>query len=90
VPQGIRQIGRIEEILETPQSDLPDLMRDECCDLLEQIAEQTVRINARTEKIKALAAEAGHDRRNMATSRCRSRAFLWGVRLVKAPDRAIA
>lgn len=58
VPQGIRQIGRIEEIVEAPHSDLPDLMREECRDLLEQIAEQTVRINARTEKIKALAAEA--------------------------------
>lgn len=63
VPQGIRQIGRIEEILEAPHSDLPDLMRDECRDLLEQIAEQTVRINARTEKIKALAAEADTARR---------------------------
>lgn len=63
VPQGIRQIGRIEEILEASHSDLPDLMRDECSDLLEQIAEQTVRINARTEKIKALAAEADTARR---------------------------
>jgi transposase len=63
VPQGIRQIGRIEEILEAPHSDLPDLMRDECRDLLEQIAEQTVRIDARTEKIKALAAEAETARR---------------------------
>jgi len=52
VPQGIQQIRRIAEILETPNSDLPDLMREECRDLLEQIAEQTVRINARTGKIK--------------------------------------
>ena len=57
VPQGIRQINRIAEILDTPGSDLPDLMREECRDLLEQIAEQTVRINTRTVKIKALAAE---------------------------------
>ena len=63
VPQGIRQLGRIEEILEAPHSDLPDLMRDECRDLLDQIAEQTVRINARMEKIKALAAEADTARR---------------------------
>jgi len=63
MPQGIRQIGRIEGILEAPHSDLPDLKRDECRDLLEQIAEQTVRINARTEKIKALAAEADTARR---------------------------
>src|SRR3546814_16470295 len=33
-------------------------MRVECRDLLEQIAEQTLRINARTAKIKVLAAEA--------------------------------
>ena len=40
-------------------------MREECRDLLEQIAEQTVRINARTAKIKALAAEADTARRNV-------------------------
>jgi transposase len=38
-------------------------MREECRDLLKQIAEQTVRINARTGKIKALAAEADTARR---------------------------
>ena len=38
-------------------------MREECRDLLEQIAEKTVRINARTGKIKALAAEAEMARR---------------------------
>src|SRR5690554_1847980 len=63
VPQGIRQISRIEEILDAPNSDLPDLMREECHDLLEQIAEQTVRINARTAKIRVLAAEADTARR---------------------------
>lgn len=63
VPQGIHQIKRIEEILDAPNSDLPDLMREECRDLLEQIAEQTVRINARTGKIKVLAAEADTARR---------------------------
>lgn len=63
VPQGIRQINRIAEILDAPDSDFPDLMREECRDLLEQITEQTVRINARTAKIKALAAEAETARR---------------------------
>ena len=63
VPQGIRQIGRIEEILRAPHSDLPDLMLDECTDLLEQITEQTARINTRAEKIKALAAEVDTARR---------------------------
>ncbi len=63
VPQGIRQIKRIEEILEASNSDLPDLLREECRDLLEQIAEKTVRINARTDTIKTLAAEADTARR---------------------------
>lgn len=63
VPQGIRQINRIAEILDAPGSDLPDLMREECQDLLEQIAEKTVRINSRTMKIKTLAAEAATARR---------------------------
>ena len=63
VPQGAHQIKRISEILNAPNSDLPELMREECADLLEQIAEQTVRINARTAKIKALAAEADAARR---------------------------
>ena len=63
VPQGIHQIKRIAEILDAPNSDLPDLMREECQDLLVQIAEKTVRINTRTGKIKALAAEADTARR---------------------------
>ncbi|GLV27388.1 IS110 family RNA-guided transposase [Sphingobium chungangianum] len=63
VPQGIHQIKRIEEILDAPNSDLPNLMREECRDLLEQIAEKTVRINVRTGKIKALAAQADTARR---------------------------
>src|SRR3546814_9648480 len=49
--------------LNAPNNDLPDLMRVECRDLLEQIAEQTLRINARTAKIKVLAAEADTARR---------------------------
>jgi len=63
VPQRIHQIKRIAEILDAPNSDLPDLTREECRELLEQIAEKTVRINARTSKIKALAAEADTARR---------------------------
>jgi transposase len=39
------------------------LLREECHDLLEQIAEKTVRINAKTDKIKALAAGADTARR---------------------------
>jgi transposase len=63
VPQGTHQKKRIAEILDAPRSDLPDLMREECHDLLEQIAEKTVRINDRTAKIKVLAAETDTLRR---------------------------
>jgi transposase len=63
VPQGIHQLGRIKDILDEPNSDLPELMREECGDLMKQIAEKTVRIDTRTAKIKALAAEADTARR---------------------------
>lgn len=63
VPLGMRQIRRIEEILGEPNSELPDLVREECRDLLEQVREKTARIDARTRKIKALAAEADTARR---------------------------
>ena len=63
VPQGIRQLKRVKEIVDAPGSDLPDLMKEECRALLEQIAEQTIRINARTAKIKTLAAETDAARR---------------------------
>ena len=63
VPQGIRQLKQVQEILNAPGSDLPDLMKEESRALLEQIAEQTERINARTGKIKTLAAETDTARR---------------------------
>lgn len=63
VPQGIHQLKRIEEGPATPQSELPDLVREECRDVMAQIGEKTVRINARTGKIKALADEAETARR---------------------------
>ena len=52
---------RIAEILDASGSDLPDLMREECQDLLEQIAEKTVCINDRTAKIKVLVADTDTD-----------------------------
>ncbi len=63
VPQGVRQIKRIEAILEEPHSDLPELMREECRDLLDQIVALTVRIAARTAKVRALSAERDIARR---------------------------
>jgi transposase len=49
-PQGIRQLKRIEAIVEEPSSDLPALVREECHDLIEQIAEKTARIDTKTKK----------------------------------------
>lgn len=62
-PQGIGQIGRIAGILEDPDCDLPELVREECHDLLGQIAEKTERIVTRTKKIKTLAATTDDARR---------------------------
>lgn len=62
-PQGIRQLKRIEEIIEEPASDLPTLVREECRDLIEQIAEKTARIEARTKKFMALATGTNTARR---------------------------
>ncbi|WP_176598918.1 MULTISPECIES: IS110 family transposase [Sphingobium] len=63
VPQGIHQIKRIETILEEPHSDLPGLMREECRDLLDQIAALTTRIEAKTVKVKALSTKREMTRR---------------------------
>ncbi len=63
IPQGIRQLGKIEDFLDAPNCDLPDLVHEECRNLLEQITEKTTRIDAQTRKIKKLAAEADTARR---------------------------
>ena len=63
VPQGIHHVQRTADILNAPDNDLPDLMCEECRDLLEQIAEKTERINIRTRKIKALTTQADTSRR---------------------------
>ena len=54
VPKGMAHLRRIEAILEEPNSDLPALVREECQDLIEQIAEKTARIEAKTKKAKEL------------------------------------
>jgi transposase len=63
VPQGIGHLKRIEAILEGPNGDLPELVREECRDLIDQIAQKTVRIEAKTEQLKKLAAQTGTARR---------------------------
>lgn len=63
IPQGIAHIKQIEAIFDAPHSELPALVRDECRDLLAQIAEKTARIDERARKIKTLAAETDAARR---------------------------
>ena len=63
VPQGIGHVKRIEAIIKDPDCNLPELAREECLELLDQIVETTARINAKTKKIKILAAEADTSRR---------------------------
>lgn len=62
-PIGIRQLKRIEAIVEEPNSDLPTLVREECHDLIQQIAEKTVRIDAKTKRTVKLAAQTDTARR---------------------------
>jgi transposase len=62
-PQGIRQLKRIEAILEAEHSELPGLVREECQDILAQIAEKTIRIEAKTKKARELAAQVDTARR---------------------------
>jgi transposase len=57
IPQGISHLRRVEEIVDDPSCDLPDIVRDECRDLLDQIAGNTERISVKTEMIKQLAAQ---------------------------------
>lgn len=62
-PKGIQQLKRLEAIVEQPDSDLPPLVRDECRDLIKQIAEKTERIETKTRQAKDLASEADTTRR---------------------------
>lgn len=63
VAQGPVHAKRIVAIIEAQDSDLPELVREEGRDLIGQIAEKTVRIDAKTRKIAALAARTTTARR---------------------------
>ncbi|MGI0523089.1 IS110 family transposase [Rhizobium giardinii] len=63
VPLGIGHIKRIEAILENSEIDLPQLVQEECRDLLEQIVEKTARIDEKTKKLAELASQSGTARR---------------------------
>lgn len=68
IPQGIGHLQRVNAILEDPGCDLLDLVREECYDLLDQISEMTVRIDAKTKRVKVLAAETDVARRMQTMS----------------------
>lgn len=57
-PIGLGQLKRMEVLVEDENCDLPAMIREECRDLLSQIAEKTVRITARDKKLKELAARS--------------------------------
>lgn len=62
-PVGIRSLNRMTALVEDEASDLPALIREECQDLLAQIAKKTARINERTTKLKTLASQSDRARR---------------------------
>ena len=62
-PAGIRHLNRITTVVEDASSDLPTLIREECLDLLAQIAEKTTRITERAKKLSALATQSDQARR---------------------------
>lgn len=59
----IGHVKRIEAILDDKEIDLPELVQEECRDLLAQIAEKTARIEERTKKLAELACQSGTARR---------------------------
>ena len=62
-PAGIRYLNRMTALIEDETSGLPMLIREECKDLLAQIAEKTARSIERTAKLKTLAAQSDKARR---------------------------
>lgn len=62
-PPGIGNMKRVEAIVEGENCDLPELVREECRDLLLQIAEKTQRIQAKTKQISSLATQTDAMRR---------------------------
>lgn len=63
VPLGIRHVKRIEAILEDADLNLPELVREECCDLLAQISEKTARIDDKTKTLTELSKQSNTARR---------------------------
>ncbi len=59
----MRHLNRMTALVEDETSELPALTREECPDLLAQIAEKTERITQRTVNLKTLAAQSDRARR---------------------------
>ena len=57
-PLGIANVKRIEASLEEPNGGLPELAIEECQDLILQLSEKTIRIEAKTKKAKVLSKKA--------------------------------
>ena len=64
-PQGPAGLKRIQAVIDAEHSDLPDLVRAECRDLLVQIAEKTTRLDAKTKTAKTLAQQDSAARENI-------------------------
>jgi len=62
-PVGIGYVQRLTRVVEDPEADIPDLARDICRMLIEQIAQLTDRINALKARIAAMSNEAEMPRR---------------------------
>lgn len=63
VPLGIGHIKRIEGMIEDDGIDLPEIVREECRDLLAQIGEKTARIDHKTKKLAELSRQSDDARR---------------------------
>ncbi len=62
-PNGFDHVARIKAALEDPDVAISPAVRDECLDLIDQIAEKTDRIRKKTETATALAKDADTARR---------------------------
>ena len=57
LPQGIASLKKAHALLDHAETNLPQLVLDDCRDMLEQIAEKTERINTRSHEVKRLAGQ---------------------------------
>lgn len=62
-PTGIRHLSRIQALLDDPENGLHRLAQRECLDLIEQIAQTTERIDAKTKQATTLSAQSYVTRR---------------------------